>query len=151
VSSADLESFLAGRRTDHVAFFLHEDGVGDPDALAEVGRRTDDGVTLVLPAEEGRASFERATSLDPMDFAGAAMGTEGRVDRDLTDGRCPAATGTDADGTDHHARFVFAFAEDHHPEMEGLYAEGPVVHAYAACDCGETYAEKWVAGDGDGD
>ena len=25
-----------------------------------------------------------------------------------------------------------------------LYAEGDVMHAYAACDCGTTYSEKWV-------
>jgi hypothetical protein len=75
-----------------------------------------------------------------MDFAGTAMGTEGQVERDLTDGTCP-----EGDGPDHYAKFVFAFAEEHHPEMEGLYAEGEVVHAYAACACGTTYAEKWLA------
>ena len=24
------------------------------------------------------------------------------------------------------------------------YVEGDVMHAYAACDCGTTYSEKWV-------
>ncbi|MFC7228954.1 DUF5807 family protein [Salinirubellus salinus] len=137
-----LDAFLAGERTDDVAFYLHEDGVGDVEALADVGVRTDHGVLLVLPGEEGRAAFQRATSLNPMNFAGMAMDTEGEVDRDLTDGTCPAG-----DGEDHYAKFVFAFAEEHHPEMEGLYAEGDVLHAYAACACGETYSEKWLAGE----
>jgi hypothetical protein len=71
-----------------------------------------------------------------------AMDTEGEVARDLTAGTCPAG-----DDEDHYAKFVFAFAEEHHPEMEGLYAEGDVLHAYAACACGETYSEKWLAGE----
>ena len=25
-----------------------------------------------------------------------------------------------------------------------LYAEGDVIHAYAACDCGTTYSDRWV-------
>jgi hypothetical protein len=137
-----LGEFLAGERVEDVAFFLHEEGVGDLDALADVGVRTENGVVLVLPGDEGRAAFERATSLSPMSFAGAAMDTEGDVARDLTDGTCPAG-----DGDGHYAKFVFAFAEEHHPDMEGLYAEGDVVHAYAACACGETYSEKWLAGE----
>jgi hypothetical protein len=137
-----LDAFLAGERTEDVAFYLHEEGVGDVDALADVGVRTDEGVVLVLPGEEGREAFQRATSLNPMNFAGMAMDTEGEVARDLTAGTCPAG-----DGEDHYAKFVFAFAEEHHPEMEGLYAEGDVLHAYAACACGETYSEKWLAGE----
>ena len=137
-----LGEFLAGERPADVAFYLHEEGVGDIDALADVGVRTADGVVLVLPGDEGRAAFERATSLSPMSFAGVAMDTEGEVARDLTDGTCPAG-----EGPEHYAKFVFAFAEEHHPEMEGLYAEGEVVHAYAACACGETYSEKWLAGE----
>jgi hypothetical protein len=137
-----LGEFLAGERVADVAFFLHEAGVGDIDALADVGVRTEDGVVLVLPGDEGRSAFERATSLSPMNFAGAAMDTDGEVARDLTDGACPAG-----EGEGHYAKFVFAFAEEHHPDMEGLYAEGDVVHAYAACACGETYSEKWLAGE----
>lgn len=137
-----LEEFLAGERTDDVAIYLHEEGVGDVDALQEIGLRTESGVLLVLPGDEGRAAFQRATSLDPMDFAGTAMGTEGHVHRDLTDGDCPAG-----DDEDHYAKFLFAFAEEHHPDMEGLYAEGDVLHAYAACACGTTYTEKWLAGE----
>jgi len=140
-----LGEFLAGERPEDVAFFLHEEGVGDIEALADVGVRTEDGVVLVLPGDEGRAAFERATSLSPMSFAGVAMDTEGEVARDLTDGTCPAAE--DPSDPAHYAKFVFAFAEEHHPEMEGLYAEGDVIHAYAACACGETYSEKWLAGE----
>ena len=137
-------AFRRGERTDDVCFYLHEEGVGNVEALSELGVRTDDGVVLVMPGEEGRAAFQRATSLDPMDFAGMAMDTEGEIDDDLTSGACPDA----GDGADHYVKFVFAFAEAHHPEMEGLYAEGDVIHAYAACACGTTYSDKWVA-DGD--
>ena len=137
-----LEEVLAGDRTEDVAFFLHEEGVGDVEALADIGIRTDEGVVLVLPGDEGRGAFQRATSLDPMDFAGMAMETEGAVARDLTGGTCPAG-----EGAEHYAKFVFAFAEEHHPEMQGLYAEGDVIHGYVACACGETYSEKWLAGE----
>jgi hypothetical protein len=43
-------------------------------------------------------------------------------------------------------RFTFAFVEARNEEVGGIYAEGPVVHAYAACTCGETYSQRWVAG-----
>ena len=143
-AEARYAAFRRGERTDDVCIYLHEEGVGNVDALSELGLRTDDGVVLVLPGEEGRAAFQRATSLDPMDFAGMAMDTAGRVDEDFTSGECPEA----GDAADHYVKFVFAFAEEHHPEMEGLYAEGDVIHAYAACACGTTYSDKWVA-DGD--
>jgi hypothetical protein len=26
----------------------------------------------------------------------------------------------------------------------GLYAEGAVVHAYAHCECGTSYSDRWV-------
>jgi hypothetical protein len=137
-------AFRRGERVDDVCIYLHEEGVGNVEALSEMGIRTDEGVLLVMPGEEGRAAFQRATSLDPMDFAGMAMDTEGEIDEDLTGGNCPDA----GDGGDHYVKFVFAFAEARHPEMEGLYAEGDVIHAYAACACGRTYSEKWVAGEG---
>jgi hypothetical protein len=142
-AEAHYAAFRRGERPDDVCIYLHEEGVGNVEALAELGVRTDDGVVLVLPGEEGRAAFRRATSLDPMDFAGTAMDTEGRIDEALTSGECPEA----GDGGDHYVKFVFAFAEEHHPEMEGLYAEGDVVHAYAACACGTTYSDRWVAGE----
>ena len=141
-AEARYAAFRRGERADDVCIYLHEEGVGNVDALSEMGIRTDDGVVLVMPGEEGRAAFQRATSLDPMDFAGMAMDTDGEIDEDLTGGDCPDAD----DGADHYVKFVFAFAEERHPEMEGLYAEGDVIHAYAACACGTTYSEKWVAG-----
>ncbi len=133
-------AFLAGERPDDICIYLREDGIADPEELADLGERTADGVVLVLPGAEGRQAFESATGLDPMSFAGSAMDTEGTVHRDLTGGDCP-----EGDGDDHGARFIFAFAEEQNPEVGGQYAEGDVVHAYAACDCGTTYSEKWVA------
>jgi NADPH-dependent ferric siderophore reductase len=140
---SDREQFLAGERPDDVAFFLHEAAVSGIDALAEQGERTDDGVVLVVPGETGRSAFQSATGIDPMAFAREAMGTEGHVDRDLAGGDCPASEG---DGG-HEARLLFAFAEEQNEEVEGLYAEGDVVHAYVACECGQRYSEKWLAGD----
>ncbi|MEF8840873.1 MAG: DUF5807 family protein [Haloarculaceae archaeon] len=142
-AEARYAAFRRGERTDDVCIYLHEEGVGNVEALSELGIRTDEGVLLVVAGEEGRAAFQRATSLDPMDFAGTAMDTEGEIDEDLTSGACPEA----GDGAEHYVKFVFAFAEAHHPEMEGLYAEGDVIHAYAACACGTTYSDKWVAGE----
>ncbi|MFC6940988.1 DUF5807 family protein [Salinirubellus sp. GCM10025818] len=144
-AEARYAAFRRGERVDDVCIYLHEEGVGNVEALSEMGIRTDDGVLLVMPGEEGRAAFQRATSLDPMDFAGMAMDTDGEIDEDLTGGNCPDA----GDGADHYVKFVFAFAEAHHPEMEGLYAEGDVIHGYAACACGKTYSEKWIAGEGE--
>ena len=136
------DEFLAGERPDDVAFFLHEAAVSGIDALAEKGERTDDGVVLVVPGDTGRAAFQSATGIDPMGFAKEAMGTEGEVSRDLTGGVCP-----EGEGEGHEARLVFAFAEEQNEEVGDLYAEGDVVHAYVACECGERYSEKWVAGE----
>jgi hypothetical protein len=132
------DAFLRGERPDDILVYLHEGGVGSMEQLTEIGIRVDDGVVLVLPGEEGRAAFERATGLDAMDFAGMAMNTDGGIDDDCTGGTCP-----DDDGSgEHYARFVFAFAEEQNEEVGGLYAEGDVRHGYAACDCGTTYSEK---------
>ena len=133
-------AFLAGDRPDDVAFFLHESAVSGIDALAEQGERTAEGVVLVVAGDAGRSAFQSATGIDPMAFAKDAMGTEGTVDRDLTGGTCPEGT-----GPDHEVRLLFAFAEARNEEAGGLYAEGDVIHAYASCACGTTYAEKWVA------
>ena len=138
------ERFLAGERPDDVAFFLSESHVGDLDALAEQGERVEDGVLLVVEGDSGRGAFEAATGMDPMNFAGAAMGTEGRIDRDLAGGTCP---GTETGA--HEIQFTFAFAEGQNQEVGGIYAEGDVIHAYAYCSCGTAFSEKWVVGDGD--
>jgi hypothetical protein len=137
------DAFLRGERPDDILIYLHEEGVGSIEELAEIGIRVDDGVVLVLPGEEGRAAFQRATGLDAMDFAGMAMDTPGEIDDDCTGGSCP-----DADGSgDHHARFVFAFVEAQNEDVGGIYAEGDVRHGYAACACGTTYSEKAVLED----
>jgi hypothetical protein len=140
---SDRTAFLAGERPDDVLMYFAEDAVSGIDALADLGERTERGVVLVVEGERGRSAFESATGLDPMAFAKDAMGTEGTVDTDCTGGTCPAAEA----GGDHAARYVFAFAEAQNEEAGGLYADGDVVHAYVACSCGETYADKWVAGE----
>jgi len=144
---SDREQFLAGERPDDVAFFLHEAAVSGIDALAEQGERTAEGVVLVVDGEAGRQAFQSATSIDPMAFAREAMGTEGRVDRDLTGGACPDSEGDGGDREGHQARLIFAFAEAQNEDVEGLYAEGDVVHAYVACECGQRYSEKWLTGE----
>jgi hypothetical protein len=136
--------FLAGERPDDVCLYLSgielADAGAGADALVDAGESVDGGVVLVLDGERGRSAFERATGVDPMDFAGTAMQTDGHVAPDLTDGECPGG------GDDHALRFTFAFVEARNEEVGGIYAEGPVVHAYAACTCGETYSQRWVAG-----
>ena len=140
---AKYEAFLRGDRPDDILIYLHEEGVGSMDDLLDIGTRVDDGVVLVLPGDDGKAAFERATGLDAMDFAGMAMDTDGEVHDDCTGGVCPEAD-SEADD-DHYAKFVFAFAEERNEGVGGIYAEGDVIHGYAACACGTTYSEKWVA------
>ena len=139
------EEFLAGERVEDIAFFLHEDSVGNVDALSEYAEQVEDGVVLVLDGDQGRSAFQSSTGLDPMALAKRAMGTDGEIDRDLTGGVCPNADGES--GEDHVAKFVFAFAEEQNEEVGGIYEEGDVVHSYAVCTCGETYSEKWVVGE----
>jgi hypothetical protein len=136
------EQFLAGERPDDVLIYLHADGIGNVEALDAVSEEVGEGLALVLPGDQGRAAFQRATGLDPMDFAGVAMQTEGAIDHDCTDGDCP-----NQEAATHYVKFVFAFAEDQNEEVGGIYAEGDVIHAYAACNCGTTYSDKWVVGD----
>jgi hypothetical protein len=80
-----------------------------------------------------------------MTLAGAAMDAEGELDLETFEGNCPE---TDSDGADdeHAPRLVFAFAEERNEEAGGIYAEGDVIHAYAVCECGSVYSERWVAG-----
>ncbi|WP_181684786.1 DUF5807 family protein [Halorhabdus salina] len=144
----DREAFLAGDRPDDVAVFLHEAAVSNPEALESYAEPVEHGVVLVLPGAEGRSAFQSATSIDPMALAQDAMDTPSEIDDDLTGGTCPAAT--DEPDADHTVRFLFAFAEAQNDEVGGLYAEGDVIHAYAACACGERYSEKWVVDDGVG-
>jgi len=137
------EAFLAGERPDDVALYLSDSFVDDPGALADHGEVVEGGVLLVVDGEAGRRVFEKATGSAAMAFTKAAMDAEAPVDADLTGGTCPAA----GDGGDHEALFVFAFAEERNEAVGGLYAEGDVMHAYARCECGESYSDRWVVGD----
>ncbi|MCL9813614.1 DUF5807 family protein [Natranaeroarchaeum aerophilus] len=134
--------FLAGERTEDVAFFLADEAVDDPDKLDGFGERVDGGHLLIVDGEAGRAAFQSATGTDAMGFAKEAMGTEGEIDLSLTGGACP-------DAEDDDVRFVFAFAEKQNEEVGGLYGEGDVIHAYAQCTCGTAYSHKWVVGERD--
>ncbi|WP_129112595.1 DUF5807 family protein [Halegenticoccus tardaugens] len=137
-----LEAFLAGDRPDDVALFLTHDYLDEQGKIANYGEDVPGGVVLVVPGDEGRRMFAAGTGTDAMRFAGGAMGTEGEIDPDLDGGACPDAE----PGEDHSARFVFAFAEERNEEVGGIYAEGDVIHAYAQCECGVAYSDRWVAG-----
>jgi hypothetical protein len=139
-----LEAFLSGGRPDDVALFLADTFVDDPETLADRGVRVDGGVVLVIDGERGRQVFDSITGTDAMRFAQEAGATEGEVAPDLSGGRCPerAAGG----GSEHVAQFVFAFAEAKNDDVGGIYAEGDVIHAYARCECGAGYSQRWVAG-----
>lgn len=139
---SDLEAFLAGRAPDHVAMVLADEVLAEPEALDAYAERLEGGLALVLPGADGRSAFQRATGRDPMGFARAASDREGRVARDLSAGDCPATGEAPEDA--HHPHIVFAFAEARHEDADGLYAEGPVVHAYVQCACGALYADRWV-------
>ena len=132
------DEFLAGDRPDDVALFLADSFVSGY-TLAEYGKSVPNGTLLVVPGETGRSVFKKATEMDAMNFAKQAMGTEGTVAADLAGGDCPEG--------DHDVQFVFAFAEEQNEEVGGLYAEGDVIHAYAYCDCGTAFSQKWVAGE----
>ena len=135
---AKREQFLAGERPEDVALFLADSFVeGDGDGLAQHGERVEGGVVLVVGGEQGRSVFKTATGMDAMGFAKQAMGTDGEIARDLSGGDCP-----DCDGG---VEFVFAFAEEQNEEVGGIYAQGDVIHAYAYCECGTAYGDKWVA------
>ena len=139
---SDRDEFLAGDRPEDVFMYFAEDAVSGIEALAGHGERVDDGVLLVVEGESGRSAFERATDLDPMAFAKQAMANDGDIDADCTGGVCPD---TEETAGPHEARFVFAFAEEQNEEVEGLYAEGDVIHGYVQCTCGTAYSEKWLA------
>jgi hypothetical protein len=145
----DRRQFLDGERPEDVLLFFAESAVSDLGTLSQHGEAVGNGVALILEAERGRSAFEGATGVDPMTLASAAMDAEGTVDLDSFEGDCPETDGddADADGSDEHApRFVFAFAEERNEDVGGIYAEGDVIHAYAVCECGGVYSERWVAG-----
>jgi hypothetical protein len=149
-----LSEFLAGERPDDVALFLTDDYLDEDGTIAEHGEAVEGGVVLVADGEQGRRIFSAGTGMDAMEFAKGAMGTEGEIAADLAGGVCPASESageTDEAGegeeTDHTVQFVFAFAEAQNEEVGGLYAEGDVIHAYAHCDCGESFSQKWIVGE----
>ncbi|MFB6086136.1 MAG: DUF5807 family protein [Halodesulfurarchaeum sp.] len=149
--NTSIDSFLAGDQPQHVAAFFASDVLSDADTLADqaYAEAAGEGVRIVVPADAGRAAFESASGIDPMDFAGEAMGTEGRIATDLTAGSCPGEGETDPSrtGGKHSVQVVFAFAEEQNEEAGGLYADGDVIHAYARCACGEMYSDKWLVGE----
>jgi hypothetical protein len=139
MSDPDLDAFLAGDRLDHVALYLTDDYLDDEGTLADHGTPVDGGVVLVVPGEQGRRLFSAGTGMDAMAFAKEAMGTEGDIDPGLTGGTCPDC----GEG----AAFVLAFAEAQNEEVGGIYAEGDVIHAYAACPDGTAFSDRWVVGE----
>jgi hypothetical protein len=142
---SDREEFLAGERPEDVFMYFAEAGINGVEALENVGERVEDGIVLVVEGDSGRNAFQRATGVDPMQFAQQAMGTDGEVFADCTGGVCPASD--EAGDENHDAEFVFAFAEEQNEDVEGIYTEGDVIHAYVRCACGEAYSEKWLAGE----
>lgn len=132
------EEFLAGERPTDVHIYLDENSLSNPDALEAHGERVEDGIVLVMDGEKARGVFQQATGIDPMAFAKEAMDADGEIDDDCAGATCPK-------DPDHTTKFIFAFAEEQNEEVGGLYAEGPVIHAYAACECGHNYSDKWVA------
>jgi hypothetical protein len=141
-----LSEFLAGERPEDVALFLADDYLDEDGTIASHGESVEGGVVLVADGEQGRSIFSAGTGMDAMQFAKGAMGNEGDIAADLSGGVCPAGE-TDAEETDHTVQFVFAFAEEQNEEVGGLYAEGDVIHAYAHCECGESFSHKWVTGE----
>ncbi|MFB6353003.1 MAG: DUF5807 family protein [Halobacteriales archaeon] len=141
----DLETFLAGRAPDYVAIVLANDRIDDPQALEPHAEPIDGALALVLGGADGRSAFQRATGQDPMAFARAAGDRDGRVARDLSGGDCPATgDGADAASSAHRPQVILSFVEAENEAVGGLYAEGPVVHAYVECACGARYSDKWV-------
>lgn len=129
--------FLAGDRPEDVHIYLDERAVSNIEALEAHGERLDDGIALVLEGENARRIFQQTTGIDPMQLAQDAMGTDGDITPDCTDGSCPSCEAS--------PRIIFAFAEAKNEDVGGMYAQGPVIHAYAACECGARYSNKWVA------
>jgi len=139
------EEFLAGERHEDIAVFIHEDAATDLDALADHGTAVDNGIVIVVDGDRGRSVFQSVAGLDPMKLAGEARETEGHVDADLAGGECPAANGDGGDDADdHYPRFVFAFSEAQNDDVDGIYTEGDVMHAYVSCSCGSTYSDRWL-------
>lgn len=137
------DEFLAGERLDDVLLYLAEDALSGSERIAEHGEEAGGGYVLVLDGEQGRNVFATATGMDAMQFAQRAMGSDGEIDADLAGSVCPHAD----EAGEHATRIVFAFAEGQNDDVEGIYNEGDVIHAYAHCTCGAAYSDRWVVGD----
>lgn len=137
------QEFLSGERPEDVLIFLSEGEVSNLDSLADHGERVNGDLVIVLDGEEGRSVFERMVGVEAMSFAGTAMDTEGTISSDCTSGECPSKHPDEPDA-DHQVRFLFAFTEEQNEAVGGLYADGDVIHAYAACTCETTYSDRWV-------
>jgi hypothetical protein len=137
-----LQEFLAGDRPDDIALYLSESFLDADSRLRNVGPETGNGVVVVVDGETGRRAFAAGTDMEAMEFAQSATQTEGDIDGNLNGGNCPEAD--EGDASEHQTEFVFAFAEEQKEDVGGLYAEGAVVHAYAQCECGVSYSDKWV-------
>ncbi|MFC6960743.1 DUF5807 family protein [Halocatena marina] len=135
--------FLSCERPEDVLIYLSESSVSNLDSLADHGEPVSDGLVLVLAGDRGRSVFERAVGVQPMTFAGAAMDTEGTISTDCTSGDCPSKHPDEPD-SEHQVRFLLAFAEEQNDEVGGIYGDGDVIHAYAACTCNTTYSDRWV-------
>ncbi|WP_336021553.1 DUF5807 family protein [Halobellus salinisoli] len=162
-----LEEFLAGERHEDVALFLTEAYLDSQGKLPKMGETVESGYVLVVPGDDGRRAFSAGTGMDAMEFARGAMAERGHISRTLDGGECPEAAAetddddvdaaeTDADDSDadesdsvddHEVEFIFAFSEEQNEEVGGLYERGEVVHAYAHCECGASYSDKWVVGE----
>ncbi|XVH32694.1 DUF5807 family protein [Haloferacaceae archaeon DSL9] len=143
---SNLAEFLAGERLDDVAIYISEEYLDENLMVANYGEEVETGTVLVVPGDEGRAAFSQGTGLDPMRFAGAAMGREGQIHERLDGGVCPDDDETEPED-EHRVEFIFAFAEAENQEVGGLYADGDVIHAYAHCSCGTNFSQKWIAGE----
>jgi hypothetical protein len=138
-----LDEFLAGERLEDVALFLTHEYLDEEGKIANYGQEVENGVVLVVPGDDGRGMFASGTGMDAMEFAQGAMGNRGEIDTDLGGGDCPEAEPDE----NHNVKFVFAFAEEQNEEVGGLYEEGDVIHAYAQCECGTAYSDRWVVGE----
>lgn len=136
------QRFLDGELPEDVLIFFAESAVSDLGTLAQHGEQVSRGVVLILAAERGRSAFEGATGIDPMTLADAAMDSTGEIDLQGFEGSHPEAESDE----EHAPRFVFAFAEEQNEEVGGIYAEGDVIHAYAVCECGTAYSDRWAVG-----